>query len=319
MKLLAPLATVVAILATTATTLVAGPASASAEPVPVPARELGVALPGAPYDLAEVDRWSEAVGRRPDSLTWYVAWAGRPAFPAAQAAQVAATGAVPAITWEPWDPAAGTTQPTYSLARIAAGRHDSYLASWAKQVRSYGGPVVLRFAHEMNGNWYPWAAQANGNTASDYVAAWRHVRGVFDKNRVTNVRWTWSPNVPYEGSTDLAALYPGDAYVDRVALDGYNWGATQTWSTWQSFEEIFGPGIAQLQALSDRPIHVAEVGSTEVGGDKAAWMSEMFAYLAAHPEVRGFTWFDFAKESDWRVASSEGSLAAFRAGLATVS
>jgi hypothetical protein len=72
--------------------------------------------------------------------------------------------------------------------------------------------------------------------------------------------------VPYTGSTSLSSLYPGDAYVDQVALDGYNRGTTQT------------------------------------------WIRDMFAALAQHPEIRGFTWFDCAKETDWRIDSSAASL-----------
>jgi hypothetical protein len=44
----------------------------------------------------------------------------------------------------------------------------------------------------------------------------------------------------------------------------------------------------------------------------------MFTTLKATPAIRGFTWFDFAKETDWRVDSSAASAAAFRAGLAAV-
>ena len=55
--------------------------------------------------------------------------------------------------------------------------------------------------------------------------------------------------------------------------------------------------------------------STEIGGDKAARITGMFAWLDQHPEVRGVTWFDFAKETDWRIESSDASLAAFRARM----
>jgi beta-mannanase len=178
---------------------------------------------------------------------------------------------------------------------------------------------VLRFAHEMNGNWYPWSAQTNGNTAGDYVAAWRQVRSVFSRQGVTNVTWSWSPNVPYTGSTPLSSLYPGDAYVDEVALDGYNWGSTQSWSTWTSFWDLFSAGVTQLRSLTAKPVFIAEVATAESGGSKAAWISDMFATLAAHPEIRGFTWFDHAKETDWRIDSTTESLDAFRTGLSTYS
>lgn len=61
-------------------------------------------------------------------------------------------------------------------------------------------------------------------------------------------------------------------------------------------------------------MYVSETGSPEIGGDKAAWIRDMWAWLAAHPEVRGVTWFHFDKETDWRIDSSEASLQAFATG-----
>ena len=60
---------------------------------------------------------------------------------------------------------------------------------------------------------------------------------------------------------------------------------------------------------------MGEIGATEVGGDKAAWVEDFFAALDRRADIRGFTWFNYDKETDWRVESSPGSLAAFRAGL----
>ncbi len=53
----------------------------------------------------------------------------------------------------------------------------------------------------------------NGNQAGDYVAAWQHVHDGVAATGATNVQWVWSPNVPYWGSTGLAGLYPGTAYL----------------------------------------------------------------------------------------------------------
>ena len=277
----------------------------------------GVSMPDVPGAMQPLRDLTASLGRAPELVMWYAAWSDVPSFPATQAADVAATGATPVITWEPWNPAYGVDQPAYALDRITAGAFDSYVSTWARQIRSYGKPVVLRFAHEMNGSWYPWSAQANGNTAADYVAAWKHVRAVFAKQKVTNVTWLWSPNVPYAGSTPLADVYPGDASVDQVALDGYNWADLQPGSTWQSFWDVFDGGVAAVRALTTKPLFVGEVGCPEAGGDKAAWITDMFATLKAHPEIRGFTWFDHAKEADWRIDSSAASLDAFRTGLST--
>ena len=62
-------------------------------------------------------------------------------------------------------------------------------------------------------------------------------------------------------------------------------------------------------------MYVGEVGCPETGGDKAAWVDGTFAWLSAHLEVRGVTWFDFDKEADWRIDGSAASLDAFRRGL----
>lgn len=280
-------------------------------------RTFGVFTPGAPGDPASYAAVTAEAGGPADVVMWYESWGTGGAFPAAAAGSVAAQGAVPQITWEPWVAGAGVDQPAYALSRIAAGAFDGYVTTWAKQIKAYGKPVQLRFAHEMNGSWYPWSAGVNGNTAAAYVAAWRHVRDVFTKVGVGNVTWVWSPNTPYHGSTALSSLYPGDNYVDTVALDGYNWGTSREWTTWQSFWDVFGPGVQELQAISSRPIYIAEVASTEVGGDKAAWITDMFATLAAHPEIRGFTWFNDNKETDWRITSSPSAQAAFQAGLPT--
>jgi Glycosyl hydrolase family 26 len=278
-------------------------------------RTFAVATPGAPDDLAPVDELAGLLGRTPDSVVFYAAWAARSDFPTAAAQAIASRGAVPEVTWEPWDPAQGVEQPAYALDRIVAGDHDAYVTRWARQIAGYAKPVVLRFAHEMNGTWYPWAEQVNGNGPGDYVAAWRHVRSVFRKAGAGNVRWRWAPNVPYPGSAPLASLYPGDASVDEVGLDGYNWSTLQPGTAWQSFDEVFEPGLKELASISTRPVYVAEVGCPEVGGDKAAWIAGMWSTLDRHPEVRGLTWFNFDKETDWRIQSSPESQLAFRTGV----
>lgn len=292
------------------------PQAPAPAPAPPPARLLGFSTQGAPAG-PELDALVSSAGRAPDEVMWFVAWSLGSPFPAEDARRVAQRGAVPVITWEPWDPARGTDQPTYAMRQVAAGRHDAYVRSWARAAARYGGPVVIRFAHEMNGSWYPWSVGVNGNTGADHAAAWNRVRGMFRSAGATQVRFRWNPNVPYAGSTPMAAAWPGDAAVDEVALDGYNWGTLLPGSTWTSFADLVGPGLAELGALTGRRVHVGETASTEVGGDKAAWIRGMFATVASDPRIAGVTWFEHRKETDWRTVSSESAAAAFREGLAT--
>jgi hypothetical protein len=276
-------------------------------------------MPGILEDLGGLQSLDVELGAAPSVVMWYEQWSSAPDFPASGASAVSATGAIPEISWEPWNPADGVDQPAYSLAAIASGAYDSYIRSWATEIKQWGLPLELRFAAEMNGNWDPWDEGVNGNGPGSYVAAWRHVHAIFTAVGVDNVVWVWSPNVAYDGSTPLAELFPGDAYVNVVALDGYNWGNVAADSTWQSFTQVFSSSLSQLGALTDLPIYLGEVGCTEDGGDKVSWIAAMFAQLADWPQVKGFTWFDWDKETDWRIDSSAASLAAFRAGIAVFS
>src|SRR5919107_5641105 len=85
-----------------------------------------------------------------------------------------ADGAVPRLTWQPRYTAVGS-QADFALTKIADGAHDSYLTSHADVVASWSKRLYIRFAHEINGDWYPWSPGLYGNTAADYVAAWRHI------------------------------------------------------------------------------------------------------------------------------------------------
>ncbi|WP_052259887.1 glycosyl hydrolase [Pseudarthrobacter phenanthrenivorans] len=288
--------------------------TSSVPPISTARLRFGAATAGGPLAGSELDEVAVLAGEAPSSVLFYEDFA-QPA-PITELNAVRARGAVPLVTWEPWLWGGGVDQPAYSLDRISAGAFDSYIAQWGQSLAAWGYPVQLRFAHEMNGNWYPWAEGVNGNQAGDYAQTWRHVHDVVAAQGASNVTWVWSPNVPYYGSTDLAGLYPGAGYVDVVALDGYNWGTSASWSAWISPQDLFGPGIAQLRALAPGvPILVAETASSEVGGDKAAWNSALVSYLAAQPDVMGFVWFHMQKETDWRINSSASSATAFKNAL----
>lgn len=284
-------------------------------PVSTAALRFGVGVPGGPLAAGELDEASRLAGESPSSVLFYKDFLQGP--PIAEMNAARARGAVPLVTWEPWAWGGGVDQPVYSLDRIAAGDFDAHINRWGQALAAWGYPVQLRFAHEMNGDWYPWAEGVNGNGAGDYVQAWRHVHDVVAAAGASNVSWVWSPNVPYWGSTDLAGLYPGGGYVDVVALDGYNWGTSASWSGWVSPQDLFAPGIAELRSLAPGlPILIAETSSSELGGSKAAWNSDLVSYLAAQPDVMGFVWFHIQKEADWRINSSDASAAAFKSALA---
>lgn len=235
-------------------------------------------------------------------------------FPTQDATYAASRGAALMVSWEPWDwTVTSQNQPTYSLDNITAGTFDPYITKFAKAAAATARPVFIRFAAEMNGDWHVWSTGANGNGPGDYIAAYRHVVNVSRAAGGTNIKWVFNPIVSYEGSTPLTALYPGDSYVDWVALDGYNWGALK-WG-WQSFTDIFTMGLNEIKAVAPtKPLAIAEIGCTP-GTDKAAWVTDTFAKAQA-AGVRMLVWFEHNKETDWRL-SADAKVAAAAKTAAT--
>jgi len=208
---------------------------------------------------------------------------------------------------------------TVSLANIAAGKYDGWIANWAQQAKAFGHPLFLRWDWEMNGRWFPWTTGA-GASPTDYVAAWRHMHDVFVANGATNVSWVWCPNVLYNGSPSYDTVYPGDAYVDWTCLDGYNKGGQ--YST--SFVDLFGPSYRALLALAPtKPIMIGETASVDDGGKKPAWITAALAALPTKfPRIKAFVWFNWQFTEggttwQWQIESSPASAQAFHDGIAS--
>jgi hypothetical protein len=275
-------------------------------------RLLGVNLPWSSSWVSDLDHYASVVGRVPSLVMTYRDFT-IPMLSVTQMGDVSARGSLPMVTIEPWD-SSSATDPRYTLKNIARGDFDSWFAAGAATAVAYGRLIYLRFAPEMNGVWAPWEAGINGNTPQDYVAAWRHVHDIFVGHGATNVKWVWAPNVFGGGpARDFTPYYPGSDVVDVLALDGYNWGSLDVW---QTYSQVFGPSYDTLCTLAAaKPVMITETASAESGGDKGAWITSAFTNEIATrtPRVKAVIWFSVNKETDWRVDSSERSLAAFRA------
>lgn len=244
------------------------------------------------------ERLEAQVGRPLQLTSTFVAW-DEP-FPNAGHVTDRDEGRTPVVSWEG----------RRDLAAIASGRYDALLKRRAQECRAFGAPLYLRWAAEFNGEWNPAYGQPRR-----FVAAWRHLVTTFRGAGATNVRWVWCPfaaQSPRRAAEQWRQYYPGDRFVDRVGMDGYNWGTARPWSRWQSFAEIFGPLYRDYAGR--KRLMICEVGSAEVGGDKAAWIRAMGAQLAGRfSKVDAVLWFHANKETDWRIDSSDAALRAFRA------
>lgn len=231
-------------------------------------------------------------------------------------------GQIPLLTWESRPLSNDDLRTDFSLASIVAGTHDSYLRGYASAIKANGLPLIIRFDQEMNGDWYRWS-ESNpyfGNAKGSYIAAWRHVYDIFAAAGANaQVIWLWGPN-RVDNIKRLPGIdnyFPGAAYVDWVGMSGYYRPGDKS----VTFQSTYDMTLNSLRAIAPgKPILIAEVGATEYGGKKVAFVTDFFAGLTRNPDVLGFVWFnetvtDEGQTNDWRIQSTPSVLAAFRAGL----
>ena len=196
------------------------------------------------------------------------------------------------------------------MQTIIAGEHDALIDRWARQVRAYRRPVMLRFAPEMNGDWLPWSTGVNGNApATTPPPGGTCARASAAPAQATpSGCGTRSP--PTTAPRRCVTCSPA-ARVDWLAVDGYNWGDARAWG-WQTYSDLFPATLGQLAAIAPgTPLMIAETASAP-GPRKAAWVADTFRRARADG-VDALVWFEFHKEADWRLA---GDAAAARTAAA---
>jgi Right handed beta helix region/Glycosyl hydrolase family 26 len=246
---------------------------------------------------AATRRLEAAIGRKLNVAHSFVPWgAGLGDAPAANVA----AGRTPMISFgKAANPRA-----------VAAGLHDRYLASLARGVAALGAPVLLRYGWGMDGT-----GRSATRSGPAYVAAWRHVHDLFTDKGV-RAFWVWSPNADaFAGARGgVDRFWPGDAYVDWVGADGFNWNGCNGGSTWRNFGAIFGAFYAWGSARA-KPLMVSATGSVEDPldpGRKRGWYLDAAAALAGSmPRVRAVVLLDQGGRCDWRPDTSPASMQGF--------
>jgi mannan endo-1,4-beta-mannosidase len=98
------------------------------------------------------------------------------------------------------------------------------VAKALKQLKDAGVTVLWRPFHEMNGTWFWWGTNdiKNPTNQKDYAALWADMYQTFTKDYgLDNLIWIYAPNIAGTYFPAPDAFYPGDKYVDIVALDNY--------------------------------------------------------------------------------------------------
>jgi hypothetical protein len=315
-------------------------AAAPEEPAPAPTTTpkpssiywgawIGDQLTGSqpPWDMSAVTEFEEMTRKKLSIVHFSSPFANcssacyNYSFPSGAMTSIRNHGSIPFFSWASQSTPSTRVEPDYELSDVLAGKHDVYIRKFAEAARNWGHPFFMRFNWEMNGGWFPWGAGTNNNQVSESAAVWRHVHDIFTEVGATNATWTWCPNIdPDHRYPSLASFYPGDAYVDWTCLDGYNWG-TNPWrpDRWRTFDQLFSSSYHEIvdQIAPSKPMIVGEVGSTEYGGSKAAWISDMLSKIpTSYPKIRGLLYFEKHDSADWPLETSSSAVDAFASGIA---
>lgn len=241
-------------------------------------------------------------------------------FPTTDEVAAAAQGSLLYVDWNLRD-----SDVTY--AEIAEGETDARINAEAEALKAFGRPIMVSFEAEMD---QP-ILDGNG-TPQQFVAAWRHIHDIFAADGAKNVIWVWDITGDVTHGPELPKFYPGDAYVDWIMWDSYNWyGCNPDGSfTWRSFAETVSPMYEWLTVNSDarnghdylsKPWGLGEYGTVE--GRRPDWKANYFRNIVPSlrsglPRIRALLYLeadDLTRDRTcrWDVNTSAQSLAAYRA------
>ena len=193
---------------------------------------------------------------------------------------------------------------TFTLQKIIDGVYDKELSKWALDAKEDNINLLVDFALEMNGDWFPWSGVFNGgSTTTDYGDptladgperyrdAYRHIITLFREHHVDNITWVFHFNygtLPYEEWNKPVHYYPGDEYIDWVGFSLY--GAQTTSEPWDElmFSTILEDYIDDFNEINTtNPIALLEFGVTDnhPDGDKSVWLNDAFKTILSNPYI----------------------------------
>ncbi|TDC87324.1 hypothetical protein E1285_20855 [Actinomadura sp. 7K507] len=241
----------------------------SAEPSGEPSASPSGALPGEKADkppMEPVAGFERELGRQLDIVQSYRGWTSD--FPAGLEKSVTDSDRHLLLTWGGTD-----------TRKIVQGEHDELIQRRARAVKALGKPIFLRWSRSMD------TAQARKRVHSPkaFIAAWKHIRQIFQQEQVHNVAWVWCPSA--RGFGGAGAFYPGDEHVDWICADA------QPGGDYGDLSDSLEPFLRWARERP-KPIMIAEFGVPKSYGERRAeWLREA-AKTLQDPQVKAVVYFN---------------------------
>tara|TARA_R110002124_G_scaffold287296_1_gene472362 strand:+ start:11846 stop:13039 length:1194 start_codon:yes stop_codon:yes gene_type:complete len=205
----------------------------------------------------------------------------------------------PVTDGDSWD-----TTPGVSAILPGGAEHEKFntwldkFAAYVKDMKGENGeliPIIFRPYHENTGSWFWWGDEQT--SVDDYVALWRYtVEYLRDKRNVHNLLYAYSPNGGRLFEKYMEK-YPGDDYVDILALDDYGSFMNQ-----QNNTEQLSNDLAQIVEWAEEKNKIAAFAETGLEAlTNPNWFTEsLYPALTINPKAKGIAYV-----LTWRNANFE--------------
>jgi len=224
-----------------------------------------------PERIAAVDSLQRQIGRRFDIVHTYMRWLEP--FPTSSDLAFMRQGSTLLLSWGGVDPRA-----------IMAGTYDSWIRQRAHAIKAARKRIFLEWLWEMDRP----NLRGEVHSPADFIAAWKHIRAIFDRARVRNVAWVWCPTARGFAEGDAAAFYPGNSQVDWVCADVYPGPGP-----YRSFADTAKAFLAWA-ARHPKPVMIGEYGVPQSysAAQRARWLRAAAQAVRADPQIKALVYFD---------------------------
>lgn len=266
-----------------------------------------------------VDEYQKKSHSHFDIISFYIPWGEQENcfVSKPQMDSVYQNHSIPMISWEPWQSLfqeGNTFHEKKVFQHIVSGKFDTYIETFALQMKQLDRPVFLRFAHEMDNPFYPWSAKGE-NSPEDFKNAWRYLVQKFKKLQVNNVIWVWNP----WKATAIKTYFPDKEYVDWIGITALNYGDYNPPKRSYSFQEIYQPFQQDSILKSNIPVMITEMASLN---NQEIWLKKAIEDIKTKfPAIKAYVLFNSGLDKnlpdgsvgllDWRVKN----MPKFKTGL----
>lgn len=189
---------------------------------------------------------------------------------------------------------------------VIDGLWDDQIRKYAKAFKEFSHPILFRVNNEMNTDWCTYSGVVTMQDPDIYKMVFDRIYGIFQEEGVDNVIWIFNPqygNYPPASFNNYMNYYPGNDKIQLLGVTKYNTGNYffelyhEEWNDFKpSFDQL---NDLYLQTFPDVPWIVTEFASSSYGGDKVAWMEEMFTYMPTYKNIKAAVWFNWG-DPDFR-------------------